>query len=178
MREHEWGVNGSAEVRKERKSSLINTALLTCVWYVGSDLLNNLIIRHTPIEDGCGMSENERRELFNKPRTYLMEAIVAAPILEETVFRKIPDLLLRRKADNPLSAVATSAIFAGVHNIKTDGTGGYETKKVPLQEFTDGLLYWYMYKKRGILHSMVAHATSNALVFADNHLYKKMPRKK
>lgn len=177
MREHEQ-VTSLAEGRKERRPSLINTALLTGAWYIGTDLLNGLIVRHTPIQDGCGMSEREREALINKPRLYFMEAIVAAPILEETVFRKIPDLLLRRKADNPLSAVATSAIFAGVHNIKTDGTGGYETKKVPLQEFTDGLLYWYMYKKRGILHSMVAHATSNALVFVDNHLYKKMPGKK
>lgn len=171
--EREQGLTGLAEVRKERKPSIINTALLTGVLYIGTDLFVSVLEKHTPIRTGTGASEREIEDSFHDYRWYLTQAIVAAPILEETFFRKIPQIVLKRKADNLLSAVTTSAVFAGLHNVKNKGKGGYETKKIPLHQFAGGLLFWYLSRNRGISHSMIAHAATNSLAFAHHHLDEK-----
>lgn len=178
MIEHEQGLARVAEAKSEKRPSLVNTALLTGAWYVGTDIVTGVLEKYTHIQMGTGMSERELAESFGNPRHYLTHSVIAAPAGEEIVFRKIPQIVLRSKADSPLYAIATSAIFAGLHNVKTDGKIGFETKKIPLLVFSDGLLFWYLSKKRGIAHAMVAHATTNALVFAQNYLNEKMRKKK
>ena len=128
------------------------------------------VIRKYNIPIGStGMGKEDYEYLMSKPiNEILLDAAVASPILEETLFRAIPSFVasgLGAKGNVWEVGIPTSAVFALVHNIgiNEDYKKELNMEKMPLYQFAGGLFYWYLMRERGFTHSVVAHSANNAV---------------
>ncbi|OGZ58225.1 MAG: hypothetical protein A3F94_02540 [Candidatus Spechtbacteria bacterium RIFCSPLOWO2_12_FULL_38_22] len=84
-------------------------------------------------------------------------AVVAAPIIEEFLFRTLPIKLFAshtKIVQNIVIFLTSFVLFGWLH-------GG---PQFMLIQGVTGLLYAYVYLKRGYFTSVIAHATHNAIV--------------
>ena len=111
------------------------------------------------------------------------QAVIDAPIIEETLFRAVPSVItdltdddrsLRKIGANLLhgteskkltrkeliAGFASSTLFAAAHGMTARG---YDTQTIPIPQGVAGFGFWYLARKHGIGSSMVAHSTFNAI---------------
>lgn len=85
--------------------------------------------------------------------------------LEEIIFRHIPGNFAENKDQiNWRLGLATSIIFALTHQLEAKETDGnikftLTRNEIPLYQFISGIFLWYIARKRGNDHSVVAHQT-------------------
>jgi CAAX protease family protein len=88
----------------------------------------------------------------------LFGTVVAAPVLEEIVFRGLLFATLRRRLAWPVAAVISAAIFAAAHGYGAAGFGSV---------FISGLLWAVAYEKTGsVLPGTAAHVANNVAAAA------------
>jgi membrane protease YdiL (CAAX protease family) len=111
------------------------------------------------------LSDNDSLCVMSKQEN-LSQLIAAGPVREEFATRLLPGILL---AKNWRVGVFSSTAFAYMHQlrgIQTDRHGisiDIDFAKLPTGHFIAGLYYWKVFKDRGLLHSIAAHATTNTL---------------
>jgi membrane protease YdiL (CAAX protease family) len=88
----------------------------------------------------------------------LFGTVIAAPVLEEIVFRGLLFATLRRRLSWPLAAVLSAAIFAAAHGYGAAGFGSV---------FVSGVLWAAAYEKTGsVLPGTAAHVANNVAAAA------------
>lgn len=88
----------------------------------------------------------------------LFGTVIAAPVLEEIVFRGLLFATLRRRLAWPVAAVISAAIFAAAHGYGAAGFGSV---------FISGLLWAGAYEKTGsVLPGTAAHVANNVAAAA------------
>ncbi len=96
------------------------------------------------------------------------EMTIAAPIKEEFVYRNIPSYIIKDPSRVRWDAgLVSSLLFAYRHNFYRgkDKKINFAKDKIPLYQFTGGLFNWWIMRKRGYLHAVTAHATTNTTLF-------------
>jgi hypothetical protein len=102
-----------------------------------------------------------------------LKSCVAAPVLEEIIFRLLPSKVIDYISSNGGLkdqngeirwdvGIPVSLLFSGLHNIKKDGSG-FSADVIPLQQFIGGLVLWYLQRKYGVDTAITAHATHNSI---------------
>lgn len=115
----------------------------------------------------------------------IAKGVVLAPLLEELIYRVAPSAYAWEDEGKMRwdIGIPSAAIFALVHNLKTDkeietsddnrDQGSKDIpvqfeKAVPVSQFMGGLFYWYLMRKRGYSHAVLAHSIHNSAVGALN----------
>lgn len=120
-----------------------------------------------------GRTDNETRNKVIEKHPVVAAALVttAAPVAEELLYRHLPskgldrlDSMERGSGKRSLAEIGITALFAAQHAGK-DG--------IPLPQFLGGLVYQRAFSRRGLRHSIVAHATNNTLAVTEHLLSKK-----
>ncbi len=149
--------------------------------FIGSGLLQTALERYSGKKFGNANADEFTRRSQASPISFALLGSVISPIIEEISFRLYPALILDDKENDTSSRVieeisadikwkiglTTSVLFALAHNIKQTPDGKLTFgEHIPLGLFLKGLYYWYLMRKRGVDHSIVAHVTNNATVWA------------
>lgn len=173
-------------MRKEINGpSLFDTAKETIVFTAANAAIHVTVEKlGIPV---TGADERTKKIIIEKPALFMLEAAVAAPLIEESIFRLAPNLLLNLLLkDGPKSerwglGIPISLLFAYAHNFTDEGAEGklkFDKGKFPLSHFIAGLYLWKMMRERGFLHAVIAHSTNNAaIIFATSLLSKLSPSK-
>ena len=96
----------------------------------------------------------------------IMDLTITGPIEEEVASRFLPGTLI---AKNWRVGILSSIGFAYMHQVKgvryENGSiqAGIDTLYPSIPHFASGLYFWKVFKDRGLLHSIVAHAANNTL---------------
>lgn len=158
-------------------ASLSDTATQTLL-YTLSEFVSAPIVRALRIPIGnSGISEKVLREFMEKPLyKLLLDVGVETPLLEEAIFRALPQLLVKNKTREDLwnVGIPTSVLFALVHNMKHDEEGNeivFATDRIPLYQFISGLFLWKLMRERGLPHSILAHGVNNSAALSVARLY-------
>lgn len=95
--------------------------------------------------------------LIKTPIISAVIIVIIAPVIEELVFRS-PAYFLRKVSTGWYWGIGAliSALFAMAHGMAI----------IPLPQFISGLFFWYLVRKRGLKHSIIAHASNNAIACA------------
>lgn len=104
------------------------------------------------------------------PLLLLLLAVIAAPVIEETLFRGLPFGLLRlisgKKQGQPswlpvnwILGIIAAILFSLAHGLG-DETGAHH---LALPQLMVGLWSWRVVNTRGLRYSMLLHATYNAI---------------
>ena len=118
------------------------------------------------------------QRLKKSPIETTIEAAVIMPILEELFFRQLPQYALKKSDERDAAqgknkslrmdvGIPLSAIFATGHNFTSKG---FSTDYIPLPQFTGALFYWYLIRRRGLNHSILAHVEQNTISVVDRLL--------
>jgi ABC-2 type transport system permease protein len=87
--------------------------------------------------------------------------LVAAPVVEELVYRGVLYPALRARLGRGWALAASAAIFAGVHPLLA------WRPSVPVTQLLGGLIFAWSYEKtRSLLHPVVFHVIGNAAILA------------
>ena len=143
--------------RPEEKPTLKRTAVET-IGLLALMAASAPVLMKLKFPIGTAMSSEDEKELLENPKDALRILAVEAPIKEELRYRLKPSLLYGANWD---VGVASSLLFALDHLKKPDG--GIE-RKLPFFQLVEGLYFWQLMRKRGIHHSVVAHATINGIL--------------
>jgi hypothetical protein len=107
-----------------------------------------------------------------------LDTLVGGPLVEEGLFRAVPSCIVswREKSKNPMEdvvrgtggfglsrreligGVTSSIAFGAVHNLTTKGI---DTNTIPASQTFDGMVYWYLQRKFGIVANTIAHSFNN-----------------
>lgn len=102
------------------------------------------------------VGNNNAESIEKLAKTHLFQTIalttIIGPFLEEMVFRYLPARLV---GTNWTVGALSTAVFTVAH------LG--PQKEIPVTAFTGGLFFWYLMRKRGLDHSIIAHASQNSL---------------
>lgn len=171
-----------SEISKEPSltDTAIESALFTLAKIVSTPIVKGLKI---PVGN-AGFDQKKLKEFMEKP-FYQSLLLVggAVPLIEEAIFRALPQLIVRNGSKDSVweIGVPVSAIFALVHNFKTDEATGksvFATDKIPLYQFIGGLFFWKMMREKGFPHAVLAHSTVNSSVLTVGKiLYEAFPNK-
>lgn len=110
--------------------------------------------------------DSMNRRLFLHLGLGIVESLIFTPLREELIFRAIPDALLnddRSKARWDIGLV-TSVFFAAIHNFPKNPTTGkrnFNTKYIPLLQFSGGMFLWKQLRDKGVDHAILAHSAIN-----------------
>jgi len=118
--------------------------------------------------------------------TMVFQSVVEAPLLEESVQRGIPSVILDvATKQNPvrnflqgtggyrmdrgefITGAISTALFAASHNV-TDK--GFDTHTIPAPQGILGAAAWYLQRKFGFLTNLLAHSTNNAITVGTTKL--------
>lgn len=144
---------------------------------------NNSLVRL--YSGNSGSQEIIDRYKRNKLNT-LFSLVVVAPVAEETIFRGIPAIGGGTDSLMPFRGIASTYAFGKVHQLKADKKEPdaseklaarilneepkeksdikLDPNKVPVPQYALGAYLWMVARRKGIAHSIVAHATTNAVV--------------
>lgn len=145
-----------------KKSGLAQTTAKTAVYLTFAILAHpKLIEMGIPI--GTGATKEDHEVYRKNMPLYASIATIAAPIIEESLFRFIPSLITSKRSTSWRLGTAASLVFALAHNLKTNENNNttLETKKIPLWQFVSGLLFWHIAKKHGIKNAIISHSLIN-----------------
>lgn len=94
------------------------------------------------------------------------------PATEEALFRIAPGILIGRDGMKPGVGLATTLVFAGVHNVVPSGHScrkelhlsesvKLSLDRIPLPQFLLGAYCWYVMRRYGEVAPIIAHALNN-----------------
>lgn len=91
--------------------------------------------------------------------------VLSIPVVEEIIFRGLPNLFLNDKS-NKLHwrvGVSQALLFSLGHNLTFDDKDklSFMTNAFPIPQFIAGLYLWKVSRERGFLHSTLAHIAFN-----------------
>ena len=130
------------------------------------------------------LSEEELIEYFrDKPIEGLLQAGALGPVIEEALFRALPSRIFTNKKDKRHKweiGIPTSLLFAFAHNMRRKDLGKLEfVKSVPIAQFMAGLFWWYLMRKKGYSHAVMAHSINNTIPMSIGILlFKTYPEEK
>jgi membrane protease YdiL (CAAX protease family) len=150
----------------EYSETLSQTAFFTAIEFFSLKILKN-----SGLEKVGNSSDKEIERMLNdSPVEIFIKGCVVAPIFEEMLFRGIPSEILKEAegGDNKEIrwdvGIPLSIVFAGIHNFNKDG---FDLKYLPLNQFLGGCFMWYLVRKRGLSHSILAHSSHNVIAFTE-----------
>jgi hypothetical protein len=168
---------------EEKGDSYIRTVIETQLMLIGENLANK-VLRKLGLEPTRPLSEKEwQRILENTSIEDIIEAVLLAPGVEETLFRLIPskfiDMLTKDKKSHRWEiGIPVSILFALCHKLGEIEEELKSKKTIPLSQFMGGVFLWYLMRERGFSHAVLAHSIHNATVLAiAKLLYKIFPKK-
>lgn len=145
----------------EFAKTAIETSLMEAGSVIATKVFDNLGIEH-------GNKNISEEEVVNMLENFdfkdVIPTAILAPLVEESLFRKLPSETLAKNAGmNWDIGIPTSALFALGHNINQKSmTDIHLEKSVPINEFMGGLFYWYLMRTRGYNHAVFAHSLGNS----------------
>lgn len=158
----------------------VETALLTMAELISVPVLKALKI---PVGN-ASIDQKTLTKFLNWPLyKTIFVAGVGVPVLEEVLFRGLPNFIVRGQPKENLWGIGipVSAVFALCHNVRTDentGKTAFATDKIPLYQFVNGLFFWKMMRERGFPHAVAAHGTINSVALTIGRLlYEAFPEK-
>ncbi len=113
------------------------------------------------------------KELLEKYRQAKLKTafklVVAAPVIEEALFRALPAVHGDKKSLMPLRGIVSTYLFGKMHQLaKPAGATKPELainhNMVPVQQYGLGAFLWMKARRRGVGNSMITHATINGIV--------------
>lgn len=133
--------------------------------------ISTTVMNRLEIENGNKSLTDEDlvKYLKDKPLEGLLKITVLGPVFEEMIYRFFPDAFIgaNNKSLSWDVGIPTSLIFALAHNHYVDEVGDLKfAKSIPLTEFMGGLFYWYLMRKKGFDHAVLAHTINNAVAFS------------
>lgn len=155
------------------KNALFGTMLAT------AKLLTQEALDHYGIESSHFMKHPSQKmyleALPSKPLDTMFSTCIAAPILEEVIFRALPSALLDNRGQHGLAwgaGIPISALFTLAHNLVPDKTKPlgvtFDCSSVSLPTFASGLVLWYLQRTAGVDAAIVAHMANNCTYQAVN----------
>lgn len=148
------------------------------------------------IKEECAPTKDPEacRKTWQPTPAETFSSVVAAPIMEEFMFRAIPSAMLdvcsstsHGKDEAPMDVLArgtdartfsraelfagmlSSLTFGAVHNATAKG---YDTKTVPAPQTVGGMILWGLARKFGMGSSIAAHMSYNGFLTAATRLRK------
>ena len=118
-----------------------------------------------------------KKQLTKKPLDTVFHAIIAAPIIEEYLFRLMPSQMATKQGDRGLAwktGIPTSILFSLLHNIKKDDNKkgfekySFDTEHFSIPTFLSGLTFWYIQRQYGVDNAIISHMTNNITHMAFN----------
>ena len=164
------GPNGLEDMR-----AVLTKNALTGVLFASAKLLTQEVFNHLKIDSAHFMQHESQKQYLELLRSAPLDTIfttcLAAPIIEEVVFRLLPSQYADRNENMGLAwniGIPISAVFALMHNITQDRSKpflksfSFDTESFSVPAFAAGLVFWYLQRTYGIQASMIAHIASNS----------------
>jgi membrane protease YdiL (CAAX protease family) len=157
-------------------TSVAKNALIGTLW-AGARLLTQEVLNHCGV-DSSQLTQHPSQKLYletlrSKPIETLLMTCVAAPILEEVVFRALPSSLLDQRGEHGLSwsaGIPISLMFTLAHNIVPDKSKplnlSFDASSISIPTFAAGLVFWYLQRTAGVDAAIVAHMANNCTLQA------------
>jgi|GEM_PF-4701812 len=156
---------------EEKPLTVVESAVISSLTVMG-EIICNPVLKYLGIPTGTSMTQEfVEKEILNKPWQEILPKITLLnPAIEEALFRWLPSELLAGQNKNEVWGIGipTSAIFALVHNIDEDKVTKEKflnLSKIPLWQFTSGLVYWHLMRKGGYFQALAGHGASNGIVY-------------
>jgi membrane protease YdiL (CAAX protease family) len=143
-----------------------------------------MIGRHGQTKEGLDIGVDTKAKIAMDAVAALFASTIALPlnIGEEAIFRKaVLEIFRGDISQNSIGwniGIPSAVLFALVHNIEFDfqkikeeglleGARDmffnlFSLDEIPLPQFIGGLVYWYVFREKGIVHSTLAHSVTNA----------------
>ncbi len=149
--------------------SLTSTARLGLI-FVAAEMVSVPLVVGSGLNVGnAGYDEEAVANSRKNPVTTFVLEDVMAPILEEALFRGIPDALAGQEGIQWKWGLPATLLFGFLHNYVPDKEKNYyfNTSIFPLYQLMSGAFNWVLTRKRGLPHAMLAHSVNNSAA----HLY-------
>ncbi len=146
----------------------LETMIETSLLYIGELIMNTILAKLKIEQPSKVMQDPDRiKSLIEKPFEDFILHAIAAPAIEETLFRLVPSAFIGKKGGIRWDAgIPVSVIFALMHNLEVNEFKEFKFRKVvPLSQFIQGVFYWYLMREKGVTHAMFAHSMHNSLNF-------------
>lgn len=142
---------------------------LTAINFGYGALANN---KYTGLYSGnSGAKEIVKMYRENRLKT-ASKMVVYGPVIEETLFRALPAVMGKKKSIMPFRGIVSTYLFGKMHQLtkRPEELSGerpglvINKNMVPVPQYAMGAFYWMIARRRGMKHSMIAHATTNSVV--------------
>lgn len=153
--------NFMIKFKQNLKRSFIGGCYLVFTGLIISSIISSLINIETT-NNQIAIIEN-----FNiAPFLLFLESVLAAPIIEEIIFRGIVFNKLSRKFSNKKAIIISSIIFAGLHFLITLTTGELNDLPFIISYFVMSVIINIVYiKTNSLFGGIIAHMLNNIFAF-------------